>query len=166
MKASLVLAAAMVATLVTAAPVAATTQQVATAPPAATQATAGSRWYAFLTRTTTYTEAWQEAGQNLVDALDEYDTDNAVYWSSRTRSLSLTYIRWLDAHKPATCYKAAWTATRTAIVDSAESDRYMNRWLAASPWGSDADYAHGSSLLNRSTTKLDRAAKAIDATHC
>lgn len=84
-------------------------------------ATVTQRWLAYLDHISTSTS-------DAIDVLDDLQFDLTIYDlpSTRTdaghlRSLATSNIRWLDAHKPAACYRSAWTYERSEWTQDRKS---------------------------------------------
>jgi hypothetical protein len=120
----------------------------------------------FLSRTIEYSSDVQPLFENITSTLEIYDISGAAYYAQQLRNKSLTYTRWLDAHKPTSCYRETWILSHNAAKDIAEATKYQIRWLNAFPYGSESDFNKFLTYIQSGNENLEEATAAIEATSC
>ena len=124
-------------------------------------ATASQKFLTFLTKSTAAMSAINDDLTMSNDAMDYDDWAGAAQYARNIAAHAKTFDAWLDKNKPSACYKNAWTWTHKYVVYTKTGETAAARWLAAWPYGTDADY---NTFDKNMTAAIKAIGKAIDYT--
>lgn len=151
-----------------------TTVPVATAAPVtpapivieADDATKPISWAAYLKHQRVFLGKLIANNDQLVDALEWYDYDTARKVLGSNKRLLAAEMRWLNAYRPAKCFKATYDRTKLAYASYSTAYIHLYRWMLAFPYGTNADYNRGMAATETGTTRLEQARILLDKTRC
>jgi hypothetical protein len=131
----------------------------AAATPAAMYAQFLSREMAAASKVVIYTS-------DFVDDTDVLSASGAAVHARQVVTLASREVAWLNSHKPARCYKNAWTYMRKGWTEYKKAFQAANRWLVAYPYGAAADFQTFETYNDMGGASVDKATYYMGLTHC
>jgi hypothetical protein len=103
---------------------------------------------------------------DFVDDTDVLNASGAAVHARQVVTLASREVAWLNSHKPARCYKNAWTYMRKGWTEYKKAYQAANRWLVAYPYGSSADFQTFVTYNAMGGASLEKAGYYVDLTSC